>query len=136
MNLAMLVLYCLLSSRSYKYFLIVFFLFTMQKHHDNCLYSDVQCLRCGENVQKKALEEHKLSLCLYRPVKCEFCEGEIPQAKMEVSLFDGHKTLLRNADSWATREAMREGLKQLRNGLEFNCQLRLNGNCFKRQLRT
>lgn len=58
----------------------------LQKHCDECAYSDVQCSDCHESVQKGSLEEHKLKSCSYRLVKCTLCEEDFPQASMEVNL--------------------------------------------------
>ncbi|XP_078349700.1 TNF receptor-associated factor 3-like isoform X2 [Oculina patagonica] len=55
----------------------------LQVHEDSCQYGDVLCKACGENLERRLLEDHRTNDCINRAVKCAYCGGEVQLSNMK-----------------------------------------------------
>ncbi|XP_068739885.1 TNF receptor-associated factor 3-like [Montipora capricornis] len=55
----------------------------LRDHEVSCLYGDVQCQACGETVERRNLEEHRLKVCVNKAVMCSHCGGNVRQNNMK-----------------------------------------------------
>ncbi|KAK3093913.1 hypothetical protein FSP39_021708 [Pinctada imbricata] len=62
----------------------------LNKHVAECQFRLVPCPNegCNEQISANQLEEHRLKMCLYRPVICEYCGQTIPECELKKHYLD------------------------------------------------
>jgi len=59
----------------------------LQEHLDKCPFMDVNCPKeCGQQLLRKALQEHLEKDCPFRTIPCTYCTEEVPWNAVEVCL--------------------------------------------------
>jgi len=67
-------------------YIYIYIFFFLKGHEGSCQYGDIRCQACGETMERRHIEQHRVNDCINRAVICTYCGGKVRHSNMKVGI--------------------------------------------------